>query len=257
MPKKLYTTPATCHVCSRNYLARYNVGKRAKVCTPPSHKCRREEKILANGKRKIITCVEGCCRSRYAKSAVASTMDNAIDPSKVLSNEEFGQVVKATYKIGDPTGIAIRFISGTGCRLNEARLVKVRDMDFRAGDLSVAKVPTLKRGGRPVRSVFLRNDNKLVRELRSWVKGRKPDEFLFPIPARTLQRAVEKILEKHKPDRDGLVHIFRHTHASQLVEAGVDWQTIRQRLGWSSLEMAKRYVHTNEKAIAQALGRIS
>ncbi|MGH9388715.1 MAG: tyrosine-type recombinase/integrase, partial [Vicinamibacteria bacterium] len=77
-----------------------------------------------------------------------------------------------------------------------------------------------------------------------------------PVARRSLQKRLEGILEKFKPDREGLVHIFRHTKASQLVAAGADWQMVRQQLGWASLEMAKRYVHTDEEKISKVLERI-
>lgn len=256
MSKKLYTVPANCHVCGDKFMARYNVGDRARVCTAPSHKCKREEKILAGGKRKVIQCVEGCCRSKYSRSASASAMDNAIDPRKVLSEEEFNGVIKDSKKVDGLLGACIRFIAVTGCRLREAGLVYCRNVSFLPGKFSVVKIPTLKRGGRPVRSVHLWNRHWMVSELKTILKGKSPNDLLFPVAARTLQREVEKILEKRKPDREGLVHIFRHTRASQLVKAGSPLNYVRQQLGWSSLEMAKIYAHTDEEEIAKVLEKI-
>jgi integrase len=253
MPKKLYTAPATCHICGKAYLARYNVGERARVCTLPEHKCKREERILAGGKRKVIQCVEGCCRSKYARSASAAMMDNAIDPRKVLSNEEFGATIKDSRKVSNPIGICIRFIAAIGCRLRESLLVRARDVILQQGKVSVVKTPTLKRGGRPIRSVYIRNSHPVMSEIRDLLKHRKPNDLLFPVAARTLQRAVELILEKRKPDRASLVHIFRHTRASQLLKAGVDPNVVRQQLGWSSIEMLKIYAHTDKDTLANAL----
>jgi molybdate transport system regulatory protein len=254
MPKKLYTVPATCHVCSRRFMARYNVGSRAKVCTSPGHACKKGDKKVKGDQK--IPCVEKCCRSRYARSASSAAMDNAIDPKKVLSDSEFKQVVAETRKTKDLLSIALRFIAATGCRLGEALLVRMRDVDFRRGNLSVVKIPTLKRGGRPIRSVFLRNDHWMIAELRfilSVLKDRKSSKMLFPVARRSLQRRLEGILEKYKPDREGLIHIFRHTRASQLVKAGVPMNTIRQQLGWSSIELLKIYAHSGEDEIASAL----
>lgn len=237
-------------------MARYNVGDRARVCTPPSHKCKREERVLVGGKRKIVPCVDECCRSKYAKSASASTMDSAIDSRKVLSEEEFNGVVKDSKKVPGLLGSCIRFIASTGCRLRESLLVRARDVLFQPGKFSIVKIPTLKRGGRPVRSVHLGNRHWMALEVKSIVKGLKPNDFIFTVAARTLQREVEKILEKRKPDREGLVHIFRHTRASQLVKAGAPLNYVRQQLGWSSLEMAKIYAHTDEDEIAKVLEKI-
>lgn len=255
MPKKLYTVPAICHCCSRKFLARYNVGGRAKVCTPPSHICKKGDKKVKGDQK--IPCVEKCCRSRYARSESSSAMDNAIDPKKVLNDEEFKKVVAETRKTKDLLSSTLRFIAATGCRLGEALLVRRQDVDLRSGKLSVVKVPTLKRGGRPIRSVYLRNRHWVVPEIRALLNGHgKPADLLFPVARRSLQRRLEAILEKFKPDREGLVHIFRHTRASQMIAAGADWQMVRQALGWASLEMAKRYVHTGEDKISEVLDRI-
>lgn len=253
---KLYRVPATCHVCGKKFMARYNVADRAKVCTPPSHKCTRGVRDLPSGKRRAIVCVEACCRSKYAKSITAAMMDNAIDMKKVLSDAEFKSVVLETRKTADTISSALRFIAATGCRLGEALLVKSAGVEFRTGKLSIVKIPTLKRGGRPVRTVFILNGHWITSELRKLVKERKPSDLLFKVARRSLQRRMEEILVKHKPHREGLVHIFRHTKASQLIAAGADWQFVRQQLGWSSLEMAKRYVHTSEDTVAKVLDKI-
>jgi integrase/recombinase XerD len=162
-------------------------------------------------------------------------------------------VIAETRKVKDTLSVTLRFIAATGCRLGEALLVRMRDVDFRRGNLSVVKIPTLKRGGRPVRSVFLRNDHWMIAELRVIIKDKKSGKALFPVSRRGLQRRLEGILEKFKPDREGLIHIFRHTRASQLVKANVPMNTIRQQLGWSSIELLKIYAHSGEDEIASAL----
>jgi len=251
MPQKLYRVPSTCHVCGKKFMARYNVADRAKVCTPKEHACKRGDK---NGRK--IACLQGCCRSKYSSSASSAAMDNAIDHRKVLSDEEFKNVIAETRKVKDLISVTLRFIAATGCRLGEALLLRVQDIVFRPGKLSIAKIPTLKRGGRPVRSVFIADKHWILPELKILVTGKKSTDILFPVARRSVQTRMEEILEKHKPDREGLVHIFRHTRASQLVAAGADWQTVRQALGWSNLEMCKRYVHTSEDAISKVLGKI-
>jgi integrase len=251
--KKSYRLPARCHVCGKEYLARYNVGQRAKVCTPPEHECRKGTK----GGKKVM-CVETCCRSKYARAASDAAMDAAIDTRKLLSEEEFEKVVKASRSLRDPEGIALRFISETGVRMGEALLVRSADFNWQDGPFSSVRVPTLKRsgGGRPPRSVHIDNSSPIAKELKAWLKGIEAGGLAFPVARRTLQAACETILDPVKPDRHSLVHIFRHTRASKLIRAGAPLNYVRQQLGWSSLEMAKVYAHTAEDEIAAVMKKL-
>lgn len=251
MLKGDYRVLSTCHVCGRQFLARYNVARRAKTCTPPDHMCRRG---IEYGKK--MPCLDRCCRSQYYRGAAASAMDSAVDPRYVLTADEFDRMWKATLKLDDPEGVTLRFIARTGCRLEESRLIFPHAVEWMPGPISIVRIPTIKRSGRPVRQVHLSNQDAYTDELRRWVKRADAEKPLFPVARRTLQRTLERILEPIKPNRASLVHILRHTRASQLIAAGADWNYVRQQLGWARLEMAKRYVHTDQKMIAQVLEKI-
>lgn len=245
-----YRIPARCHVCGLDFLARYNVGDRAKVCTPPGHVCK-SGRVERNGEKKRVRCIERCCRSRYQRAAAATMMDNAIDPRKVLSPTQLDAVLAAIRNLDGDRRMALWFLAVTGARLGESALVRVGDLEWSDGPLSVVRVATLKREGRPVRSVHLDNVNPFVKELQKFVARRPATDPLFTVHRRVLQRALERILAKHKPDRASLVHILRHTRASQLVNAGAPWSYVAQQMGWASLEMAKVYAHTNADEIAK------
>lgn len=241
----LYNQEAYCSVCDTKYLARYNMGKRAKVCTPPDHECQLQSTKRPNGTIKTIPCIERCCRSRDRSASSGQMMDQAIDERKLLDPAEFRKFMKEAHKLKDPVGIAIRFIAKTGGRLGEGLLVRVRDLDLHR-KIPVVKIPTLKRGNRPLRTVDLQSA-EIVKELKAWAKGKPPMDFLFPVPRRTLQRNVTKILKKLKLEKDSCVHLLRHTRATQLLTAGASWTYLRQQMGWSNLEMAKIYTHTGDQ----------
>ena len=251
MKKKdlLYSKIAICVVCSKSFAARYNI-KRPKVCTPHNHKCARGRR---NGKK--VQCVARCCRSLYQRGAAAAGMNNAIDPRKVLSRIEFRNVWEASKKIANPIGLAIRFLAKTGCRLGEALGVRATDFEWRPGKLSIVRIRTLKREGHPERHVHLRNNDPFTKELKRFhfMEQLAPDGNLFKVPRRTLQGWISKLLKKFKPDRVACAHIFRHTHASQLMAKGVPVTMIQSRLGWSSLEMLKIYGHVDNDQIDKAL----
>ena len=54
------------------------------------------------------------------------------------------------------------------------------------------------------------------------------------------------------------LHDLRHFNASTLIANGVDIATVQQRLGWSNLATAQRYIHavdTKDRAAADVLGK--
>lgn len=250
-PKGDYRVKSVCFVCSADFLARYNVADRAKVCTLPSHVCKRKTVKIPGRRDKLITCIDGCCRSKYAKGSTVSSSNAAIDTRKYLSDSEYLKVIKETLKLDDPAGITIRFILETGCRCGEALLVRRKYIDWKDGEISSIQMPTLKKAGHPLLPVDLDNRSDLTKELKVWVKKFEPNDMIFQIPKRTLQSIFERILDKVKPERFGLIHILRHTRASRLIEAGMDFNYVRSQLRWSSIELAKIYVHTKlEKVVS-------
>lgn len=233
-------------------MARYNIAHKARTCTPAKHKCRRGRR----GSR-IVSCTENCCRSRYRRGASAAMMNNTIDPRKVLSESELDKTLRATRKIQEDQGVALRFISETGCRVGEALLVRKDSFLWQPGRRSIVNIPTLKKRdqGRPPRAVYLDNSSEIVKEVRGWWKKAKPGP-IFRVPKRTLQGALERILKKIKPDRESLVHIFRHTRASRLLRAGASMAYVMHQMGWSSIEMARIYAHVEEKEIDEVFDKL-
>ncbi len=165
-------------------------------------------------------------------------------------------MIAASKKLDDPAGITIRFILETGCRCGEALLVRKQYIEWKDGPLSVIRMPTLKKQGHPLLPVHLDNAGEVAKDLRAWVKKLKPDELIFKIAKRTLQRNFERILDRIKPDRVSLIHILRHTRASRLIEAGFDLNYVRTQLRWSSIELAKIYVHTEEEKVASTFEKM-
>lgn len=243
MPKALYRIPATCLVCRKKFKARYNVGRRAKVCTKPSHKCRKGKKLGVK-----VSCRKGCCRSKYFRTIGAYGVSAKEDRRCILSSGEFSRMWKLSQSLPNPAGIALRFMARTGCRQEEARVVLPGDLKWSGGLTSVVLI-----GGR---SVHLSNGDAFTRELRKWEMGAPGGKPLFPVARRTLQRSLEKILDVVKPDRLGLTYILRRTRASQIMRAGGDWNYLQSQLGFSAREPQDRYIHASRPKASDVLGRI-
>lgn len=248
---EVYTVPARCRVCGERFMARYNVASRAKVCTR-GHECTPEMQTLPSGKTRSIPCKDKCCRSQYAQGQSATLMDQSIDESKVLSAGEFPLVMGVIRTFASREKMPLLFIAATGCRLGEALLVYPDDLNLRenrkgrdfASMLPTVKIPTLKRKGRPIRTVDI-TDYRFSDELYKWAKERPVDKPLFDASRRNLQKKFKDALKEAKLSKSGAVHILRHTRASQLIRAGCELPEIRRLLGWASLEMLKIYAHTD------------
>lgn len=238
-----YCVKSRCHVCGKKYMARYNLNRRAKTCTPKSHKCKPGKK----GNKKV-SCKKRCCRSQYAKAASAY-MDTAIDSRKLLTDAEFEEFIRETRKIKEPYGIALRFIGFTGVRVSEALLIRVSALRLEE-KLPAVRVATLKREGRPVRTVHFHSKG-MVSDLNKHIQEASQKAPLFDCAKRSLQRYAERILRTLglRDKKEGVAHLLRHTRASQLAARGFGWDYIRQQLGWSSLEMARVYGHSDLKTI--------
>jgi integrase len=183
-------------------------------------------------------------------------MDSAIDTKKLLLDDEYDRTIAEIMKLYDPDRIALLFIAQTGCRLGEVSRVTANDITFGKGRVSMVRIRTLKRTGHPVRQVHLDNNEAAVKLLKLWAQRIPPDRPLFSTSKRMLQWHLERILNKIKPDRETLVHIFRHTKASRLVRSGAPLTYVRQQLGWSSLEPLRVYAHTTEEEVVKIMDKV-
>lgn len=251
-----YCIPSVCVVCGKSFLGRYNMVGRVRACTLPSHTCERKTLKIPGRRDKLIVCITKCCRSQYYKGSASSMVSAELDSRKFLNDIEYQKVLKATKQIEDPDGITLRFILETGCRCGEALLVRKQNIEWKDGPISIIRMPTLKKAGHPLLPVDLDNKSPFTTELRVWIKGLKPDDCLFLVSKRTLQRSFERILDKIKPDRASLIHILRHTRASRLIAAGFDFNYVRKQLRWSSIELAKIYVHTEQEKVVGLMERL-
>ncbi len=198
-------------------------------------------------------CTEKCCRSKHRAGAASLRVNRAIDDSLILSDDEFKKVMRHSFQLPYPHGIAIRFIAGTGCRVGEALLV--RREDFRPeGKIPTIKIPTSKkRYGIPKRVVDL-TDEVLVAELKAMHK-KSPQGPFFLAVKRTVQYHFSKMMAHLGLVKSTGIHILRHTRATQLLLEGALPVHIRQQLGWASLETAKYYTHIDLDSRKALMGK--
>jgi site-specific recombinase XerD len=154
------------------------------------------------------------------------------------------------------------FLYNTGARVQEAADVRVRDLDL-------GTRPSVRLHGKGdkwrVCPLWLDTAQRLLELLRRSEAERVPDAPIFVSRrGEPLTRfGIYKIVRRHSAALDGPTlgssarrvtpHVFRHTTAVHLLEAGVDVNVIRAWLGHASLTTTNRYAEVPARLKEAAL----
>jgi site-specific recombinase XerD len=137
---------------------------------------------------------------------------------------------------------------GGGLRASELVQLKVADIH---SDRMMIRVEQGK--GRKDRYTVL--SKRLLAELRSYWRIKRPDLWLFPGCANrqmTREMAYQiyvKATKKAGIKRTGGIHTLRHCFATHLLEAGEDLRTIQLLMGHSSIGTTVRYLQVTSKTL--------
>jgi integrase/recombinase XerD len=159
----------------------------------------------------------------------------------VLSAAEITRILDNTRNLKHWTMIATFY--ATGLRLNELRKLKVADIDSQRMVIHVREA----KGGRP-RDIGL--SKNLLERLKIYWRWRKPQNWLFPSDMRPDQPLERKSIRcacslagrRAGIDRAVSPHVFRHSCATHMLEAGADLRTIQVLLGHANIETTARYL---------------
>lgn len=141
---------------------------------------------------------------------------------------------------------------GTGLRAAELVELRVEDID------SAAMLIRVREGkGRKERHVKL--SPLLLKVLRDYYQARRPQGWLFPgtRPGKPMTAATVTKLARAICGRAGLskritTHIFRHTYATHMLDAGADLRTIQVLLGHRNIKSTAIYLHVSKAKIDAA-----
>jgi integrase/recombinase XerD len=169
----------------------------------------------------------------------------------VLSAAEITRILDNTRNLKHWTMIATFY--ATGVRLNELRKLKVADIDSQRMVIHVREA----KGGRP-RDIGL--SKNLLERLKIYWRWRKPQNWLFPSDMRPDQPLERKSIRcacslagrRAGIDRAVSPHVFRHSCATHMLEAGADLRTIQVLLGHANIETTARYLSVSTTRIQAA-----
>lgn len=162
---------------------------------------------------------------------------------EVLSKEEVLAILGGTNNIKHKTIILTLY--STGMRVSDLCNLQISSIDSKR---MVIKI----NGGKGNKDRYVTLSKKLLTYLRDYWKiiNPKPVKYLFygykkdrPITRKGICAFLKKIEKKLEFKKTIHPHIFRHTFATHLLEAGTDLRTIQVLLGHTSLSTTTRYLH--------------
>jgi len=159
----------------------------------------------------------------------------------VLSTQEVKDLLSGTKNLKHRVLIALLY--GSGLRMNEARKLKIVDVD-----LQRLQVRIVQGKGRKDRYVVL--SKLLAKGITTYLQQEKPQVYLFngqnsgePMGERSIQWIINEAVERAGIQKQTTCHTLRHTFATHLLENGTDLFSIKEQLGHSRIETTLVYLH--------------
>jgi integrase/recombinase XerD len=179
---------------------------------------------------------------------------------QILTLEEIEILFKLTegknkYRLRDRAMLALYY--GCGLRRNEGICLRVKDLDFTRGYIHVTQGKGNKERFVPMSNTVKKHLKEYITEGRPmFTKGRYARSLFLtkngsPLDSQSLYLRLKSLQKQSgvkslKEKQIGL-HTLRHSIATHLMENGMDFESISNFLGHSSLDSTQIYTHINEK----------
>lgn len=167
---------------------------------------------------------------------------------RFLTEEEIQQLKDAIAELHPDIKLYVVLALSTGARLGSI-------MSIKAKDISDGKITMVdEKDGDDRYTAYLNPEAKALLEVN--LKDLKPNEFIFKLTKTSLQKRLQRVLNKlfnqglETTDRVNrvVVHTLRHTFASHLVMNQIPLVIVQKLLNHSELETTARYAHLSPDA---------
>jgi site-specific recombinase XerD len=165
-----------------------------------------------------------------------------------LTDQELETIRFAAGRSGTRDHALVVFLASTGLRLNEARELRVADLNLDECQVTVRAMTSKVRRGRTVdfHTAVAREMDRYLRK-RQNVSAEAPlfptDEGAFFKSTESFGKVFARIAEESGVRRFH-AHLLRHTWATNWMKhPGADLLTLMRQGGWKRLQMVERYSH--------------
>jgi integrase/recombinase XerD len=151
-----------------------------------------------------------------------------------LDEETFNKLLEITKRTSDK--LILKLLFDTGLRAKEILSIKVSDIDFERGSITVRNTKN-----QETRTVFFTEGTKslLIKYIKS--KGLKSDDKLFNLTYNALYKRLKRIGKKIGIDLRP--HLLRHTFATVAIKKGVPLPAVQKLLGHKDIRTTQIYTH--------------
>ena len=172
---------------------------------------------------------------------------------KSLTREDVKRLLNAVPLTRKRDRLIILLLYGTGLRVSEVCNLKIKDIDFNRGVLTV-------KGGKGAKDRIVPLSGSLLKEIDEYLETRKDgSEYLFVEIRReekdkSSPKTVCSLFKKYGNTANVSVtpHMLRHSFATHMLERGIDIRVIQEILGHSSLSTTQIYTKVTVEHLKKA-----
>ncbi len=168
---------------------------------------------------------------------------------RALSVDETERFFAGNCKMAARDLAIFELLYSSGLRVGELSSVKINDLDLENGWIRVHGKGNKERfvplGSKALQALRNYMDERMMRQMRVRQIDSHQTVFLnnrgFGLSSRSVRRILKSWLENANLGRDITPHVFRHSFATHLLQAGADLRSIQEMLGHSNLSTTQRY----------------
>ena len=159
---------------------------------------------------------------------------------KYLKEDEVRKLLNAPKRDKIRDRLILRILYRCGLRVSELTSLKIQDINFQEGMITV-------RGGKGDKDRIVPIDDDTL-DLIQLYKGDADEGFLIlsqrgePLSTRQIERIVKKYAKKADIKKNVYPHMLRHSFAVHSLKSGMNLRSVQKMLGHSSLTTTQIYL---------------